>query len=32
MLFPREWNDATVCILENVEQQLGVFWKREEKK
>ena len=32
MLFPREWNDATVCILENVEQQLGAFWKREEKK
>ena len=32
MLFPREWNDAAVCILENVEQQLGAFWKREEKK
>ena len=32
MLFPREWNDAAVCILENVEQQLGAFWKMEEKK
>ena len=31
MLFPREWNDAAVCILENVEQQLGAFWKMEEK-
>ena len=28
MLFPREWNDADMCRLENVEQKLGSFWKQ----
>lgn len=27
-LFPREWNDADSCRLENVEQKLGSFWRQ----
>ena len=30
-LFPREWNDAGICALENVEQQIGKFWKQRER-
>lgn len=27
-LFPREWNDADCCRLENIEQKLGSFWRQ----
>ena len=30
-LFPREWNDADICVLENVEQRISDFWKMTEK-
>ena len=31
-LFPREWNDAGVCALGNVEEKLRTFWNQAEKK
>ena len=30
-LFPREWKDADICVLENVEERIGDFWKKTEK-